>query len=857
MNKWQKGVLGNRIEEDEKVLKKIKKAYQEAEKEIDAKIESLLARTDTENLQSIIYQVEYQKALKSQINGILDDLNNKQFDDVSKYLTESYENGFIGTMYDLQGQGIPIVAPIDQEQVVRALKNNSKLSKNLWGSLYDRNSALQNKLRAELSRGIAQNYSYSQIAKNVSNQMGIGYNNVARIVRTESHRIANEAAMDAQYKAKEAGADVVKQWDASLDKKTRPEHRELDGQIRELDEPFEVNGNTAQYPGGFGVAGLDINCRCAVLQRARWALDEDELNTLKERAKAFGLDKNDSFEEYKKKYLKAIQTDPYEGKTFYMTPNGTLVEGKMPGMDVIKQNGLTGEIEIIEQGEDYTQYTWSMNEDGTLHKGAVKNAAQYKVDISNNEVFTVDVTDIIGTGDYADMFETSGPIAKYDVLYDSLPQDWAGEITAEYNKVNDPALALNNVLKAKGYKAFNIVNNNTKYQDLIDNSLEVLDNKILTKTKKSKLETLTASLVSTQKKLNKIDNKTYSGIWKDDVSVSDYKYKKDSIQAKKDYYLKQIANLDDAVKNGSLGVNAANNYKLKYQKYLDDLDEFEKLGKEYEKLDDKISKINKDIAKFKPKVNATIDTDAFSQARKDNAYWFTDKNGSTRGADAVLRDKAGEVWRGATKAEKDAIYGYTSSYSKINEPLRGYEYGTNKYLGVGKVDLNKIGVGSYGNFKPGQVKAQIDAMTDIIDKSAYDFDMWVQRGVDYNGMDKFFGINSSDFYLSEKELAAKLVGTTPTEYGFISTGVAKGKGFNSKDIILNIYAPRGTKMMYAEPFSAFGNGFGSGWDGLSKQTSFGSESEMILQRNTQFRVTKVEKKNGRTYIDMEVIGQDR
>ena len=138
MNKWQKGVLGNRIEEDEKILKKIKKSYQEAEKEIDAKIESLLARKDTENLQSIIYQVEYQKALKSQINGILDDLNNKQFDDVSKYLTESYENGFIGTMYDLQGQGIPIIAPINQEQVVRALKNNSK-TPNLLNLFYKLN----------------------------------------------------------------------------------------------------------------------------------------------------------------------------------------------------------------------------------------------------------------------------------------------------------------------------------------------------------------------------------------------------------------------------------------------------------------------------------------------------------------------------------------------------------------------------------------------------------------------------------------------------------------------------------------------------------------------------------------------
>lgn len=842
MNKWQKGVLGNRVEEDEKILKKIKKAYQQAEKDIDDKISSLLARTDTENLQSIIYQVEYQKALKSQINGILESLNSNQFDDISKYLTTSYENGFVGTMYDLAGQGIPLVLPINQEQVVRALKNNSKLSKNLWGSLYDRNSALQGKLRTELSRGISQGHSYGQIAKRVADEMGIGYNQVAKIVRTESHRIANEAAMDAQYKAKEAGADIVKQWDATLDKKTRPEHRMLDGQLRELDEPFEVNGNTAQYPGGFGVAGLDINCRCVVLQRAKWALDDEELETLKERAKSFGLDKNDSFEEFKNKYLKAVQTDPYEGKTFYMAPNGKLVEGKMPGMDVIKQNGLTGEIEILEKGEDYTQYTWSMNEDGTFKKGAIKNAAQYKIDIPNNQVFTVDVSDIIGTGDYATLFETSGPIAKYDVLYDSLPQDWASDIMAEYDKVNDPALALNNVLKNKGFKVLNIVNNNTKYQDLIDNSLEVLDDKIITKTKKSKLETLTASLTSTQKKLNKIDNKTYSGIWKDDVSVSDYKYKKASIQAKKDWYLQQIA-------NGS--PNAA-----QYQKYLNDLDEFEKLGKEYEKLDDKISKINKDIAKLKPKsaeAAGMFGPDAYSQTRKDNAYWF--KNGDKAASDMVMRSRSGEVWKSATTAERNAIHDYTRSYSKFNEPLRGIEYGTNKYLGVGNVDFNQIGV-NYAGFTPGQVKKQIDAMTSIIDKSSYNYDIWLQRGVRTRNMDKFFGIDPSDFNLSEKELTAKLLGTTPTEYGFMSATTVKGQGFDG-DIILNIYAPSGTKMMYAEPFSAFGNGSGKSWDGISAQSSFSREFETILQRNTKFRVTKVEKKYDQWYIDMDVIDQNR
>ena len=46
--------------------------------------------------------------------------------------------------------------------------------------------------------------------------------------------------MDAAKKVKDKGANIVKQWDATLDSRTRPHHTMLDGQIRELDEPFEV-----------------------------------------------------------------------------------------------------------------------------------------------------------------------------------------------------------------------------------------------------------------------------------------------------------------------------------------------------------------------------------------------------------------------------------------------------------------------------------------------------------------------------------------------------------------------------------------------------------------------------------------
>jgi SAM-dependent methyltransferase len=87
--------------------------------------------------------------------------------------------------------------------------------------------------------------------------------------------------------------------------------------------------------------------------------------------------------------------------------------------------------------------------------------------------------------------------------------------------------------------------------------------------------------------------------------------------------------------------------------------------------------------------------------------------------------------------------------------------------------------------------------------------------------------------------------------GFASTAVNKGSGF-SGEIIWNIYAPRGTQMMYAEPFSAFGHGGGLNWDGISKQTAFGREAEMIVQRGANYKITKMEKKGNKLFMGVEI-----
>jgi hypothetical protein len=130
-------------------------------------------------------------------------------------------------------------------------------------------------------------------------------NNSLRIARTEGHRVQQQSQWNALRTAKEKGTDVVKQWDATLDDRTRPDHKILDGQIRKLDAYFEVSGHRAMHPGSLGVASEDIHCRCCMLQRAKWAMNEDDFQTLKKRVAYFRLDKAKDFEEFKGKYLGA------------------------------------------------------------------------------------------------------------------------------------------------------------------------------------------------------------------------------------------------------------------------------------------------------------------------------------------------------------------------------------------------------------------------------------------------------------------------------------------------------------------------------------------------------------------------
>lgn len=143
-----------------------------------------------------------------------------------------------------------VLNPLDRITWPERIKDNARM--------------LNRQIREEVNRGIIQGYSYDKTARAVKNRMDIGASKAIRIVQTETHRAVSQGTQASFDQAAEKGLIFKRVWVATLDSRTRDRHRELDGQKVDNGEPFRMGGLEAMYPGGFGIAEMDINCRCAV-----------------------------------------------------------------------------------------------------------------------------------------------------------------------------------------------------------------------------------------------------------------------------------------------------------------------------------------------------------------------------------------------------------------------------------------------------------------------------------------------------------------------------------------------------------------------------------------------------------------
>lgn len=819
-----------------KVLEKhIRSIYTEAKKDINGKLKEFNARFKVKDakhkadlkaglitkedyqswLKGQVFQGDHWKQMRAQMESILTNANEEAINIVNGGKISVIANNANYMAYTLEhGAGVNFgFALYDTSTVTNLLKEQPDLLPNKHVDPVKDGAWNRKKITRQVTLGILEGESTDQVADRLANVLSSQDQNAmlttARTAMTSAQNAGRQLRMEEAVKK---GIKLHKEWMCTLDLHTRTAHRELDGQKVPVDKPFKVDGYEIRFPADpQAEAYLVYNCRCTMVA------DLDDYPSVYQRydnIDGVPVDQMTYKEWYKAKGFtdkkaKGIDYSEFGGKDVYD------IFIKYKDMADWMLNAPTDEqLAIMSVSTDNVELK-------ELFAKAHANEAKILAENSNIAKDVIDYSEFGGKKVYDALVNTT----SYDEFLGSL--DW--DELDYFIKSSPSGEALEDTYKKWKLKAVG------KEKETVANVKELTE-----------VEKLTQKKLDAYDQLEKVINdngidaeKVYSNIWKDDVTLKDYAAKQGGIQGKKDYFEAQIAK---AQASGNAAAEA------KFTSLLADVEQFEKDGSKLAASYKDISDIEKDLKKAQQaemmKGGSIFGDEAYTQARKDAAVWAK----SSHEADYVLREKCGEVWRNATDGERDAIYEYTISYHKFNEPLRGIEYGTSKYKGVGNTDLN---AGSVRNGK------MLNDMTSIIDKSEYEHDQWFQRGCRFQGMDKFFNVDMNLLQNgTQEELENALLGKPVTEYGFMSMGSSKGSGF-SGDILMNIYAPSGTKMMYVEPFSGYGNGYKRAWDGIKTQRYFGGELETILQQGTQFRVTKIERSGryGTIYVDLEVINQ--
>ena len=231
---------------------------------------------------------------------------------------------------------------------------------------------------------------------------------------------------------------------------------------------------------------------------------------------------------------------------------------------------------------------------------------------------------------------------------------------------------------------------------------------------------------------------------------------------------------------------------------------------------------NHNFQKFK-----SLDTQTITEERRKNAA----NPATEQEADDLYREQSGKVWQKLSADQKDALVAYTSNaYQDINGRLRGEE-----------------------DFGENTVE-QIENITSAISQSRLQQDSWFQRGVREKAVAAMFGLPNGSI---NSENIESLIGMTGKDNGFMSCGSTSNTGFTHKNVQLKIFAPAGTKALYAEPFSECGQGYQRSWDGKKKQTSFSYELETIIQRGSSFQCTNAKTNRDGSYeLELLITGQD-
>ena len=231
---------------------------------------------------------EYLKAHESEINALWDRLDNGEKVDIDEFInreladeintladecvnTDQKAMEFVGiamaqifvfnfnvqasTLNDKTGSFIPFIKKMARKKRLLQPPNPDKMKDRLWHRI---------KIRYVVMNGIRRGRSINDISEQLETVTRMDINAAIRAARTACTNAENQGKLDAMFELRDKyGFDVKKMWFATLDNRTRTSHREVHGEVRELEEAFS---NGLQFPADPDGDPSEVwNCRCTLL----------------------------------------------------------------------------------------------------------------------------------------------------------------------------------------------------------------------------------------------------------------------------------------------------------------------------------------------------------------------------------------------------------------------------------------------------------------------------------------------------------------------------------------------------------------------------------------------------------------
>lgn len=275
----------------EKMEKKIKQIYSEAEKDIQKKMNEFnqaFKAKEAVHLQELkdgkitqadfdawkrgqVFQGQQWQSKKDQISGILYNANKEAAKILNGGTMDVFAENANWSHYEMEHtQGVNFGFGLyDAHTVTNLVKNDPQVLPK-W-KVNEKKDYKWNgkKVDNAITQGIIQGERLDQIAERISTALSANNRNtMLTFARTAMTGAQNAGRFQGLMNAKELDIDVVKVWMATLDDHTRVSHREIDGEEQKVGDkwhPFKFS-NGCRYPGDpLGPAHEVYNCRCTLV----------------------------------------------------------------------------------------------------------------------------------------------------------------------------------------------------------------------------------------------------------------------------------------------------------------------------------------------------------------------------------------------------------------------------------------------------------------------------------------------------------------------------------------------------------------------------------------------------------------